>query len=60
MATIKEKVSQLDIGGRIRSACESAPTCPTHDQPIKAETGEWVRGIRPEKSETLRHTLKIN
>lgn len=43
-----------------KSSCESGPTCPTHDQPIKAETVEFVLGIRPEKSETFRHTYKID
>ena len=43
-----------------KSACESESLCPSHEQPIKAETGEWVVGFRPEKAETKIHTLKIN
>ncbi len=43
-----------------KSACESEPLCPDHEQTIKAETIECVVGTRPEQSETKRHTLKIN
>lgn len=43
-----------------KSACESNSLCPVHEKPIKAETGEWVNGIRPDKAETKQHTLKIN
>lgn len=43
-----------------KSACESEPLCPDHEQTIKVETIEFVGGTRPEKSETKRHTLQIN
>jgi len=43
-----------------KSACESDPVCPVHEQPIKAESSETVRGSRPVKTETKRSSLKIN
>ena len=43
-----------------KSACESEALCPEHGKPIKAETGEWVNGIRPDKAITKSHTFKVS
>lgn len=43
-----------------KAACESEPLCPEHGKSIKAESGEWVNGARPDKAITQKHTLKVS